>query len=223
MIYEEREIRVVRHKLPEFIDLTQGRHRSMLDDAGSSILCLLSTIVGGPPEDALLITSYPDIQTWKKVQGALCEQREPWEERARLVESETVRLLEPSSERPKREISVSDRRSVYGVRRFIIRPTDWQRFVELSASLWKAWEPALDSVILGLFRTCAWTDPQNLVLFTGYQSVSHWEETRKFLRSDRSAGYTAESWSELQEAHRIRNMDLPLSAGVKLMQANWRN
>ena len=82
------------------------------------------------------------------------------------------------SSRPKEAVPPEDRRTVYGYRRFFVRPADLDEFVHCSQDgIWPRIE-AQGACILGLWATLAATDPLEVVLLTGYHGPAHWEETR---------------------------------------------
>ncbi len=234
-IYELRRSLLRRHGLEAYRRLLLGHIWPGLEACGARPLCLLSALVGGPPEETYLIVGYRDAAEWERLQWAgptlLAGTASPWAdlepklaERRGLVLEESVHLMRPVEGRPKEPVPLVDRRDVYGLRRFLMRSEDWPEFVRSSWTLWGSWEDRLDSPILGMFRGAVVTDPLPVTLLTGYRSPSHWEQTRDLFKggaAERPADMSPADWSKLLADYRIRNVDLPLTAYVCLMKAHW--
>ena len=148
-----------------------------LEDAGHRPLCLLNGSIGASVEDVVLITGYKDLEFWQSAQLTLAGAN-PGEAPREWVEGEQVKLLEASSYRPDPETPESDRRPVYGMRRWWIDPNDWLEFNRRSyEGVW----PALDHMghyVLGQFRDMATTSPLEILNLAGYHNPSHWQATR---------------------------------------------
>ena len=133
-------------------------------------LCVLTGLIGYPPEEVLQVTRFSGIDAWQQAQSHVPD--------LGLAEKEEVRLMRSISSRPKELVPAEDRRAVYGYRRFFIRPNDLEEFVHCSEDgIWPRIE-AQDARILGLWATLAATDPLEVGLLTGYHGPAHWEETR---------------------------------------------
>ena len=223
--YEERRVVVRRGAFPGFRRLVLQTLWPALSEAGARPLCLLNGLIGAPADETYLFTGFPDVEAWLRAQRVLSGASpddgatDPLrEQRADLILEERARLLVDSGVRPKPETPVSDRRRVYGMRRFWLAPADWPAFMQHSAGgIWPRIE-AQDACILGLFRDAATTEPLEALLLTGYHGPAHWEETRA----------TSEAVSRLpedlrergREAHEGRNA-MTLRSYVRLMTAHW--
>ena len=196
-----------------------------LSTAGARPLCLLSGLIGVPAEETYLFTGFPDLDAWARGQQVLTAlspdegtANHASSTRAALIAEEHARLLVDSGVRPKPQTPASDRRAVYGMRRFWIQPADWPAFVRHSAEgIWPRIE-AQDACILGLFRDAATTEPLECVLLTGYHGPAHWQETRA----------TSEAFARLpddlreSDSHaRTDRTTMTLRSYVCLMTAHW--
>ncbi len=220
MIYEERRVVLRRGALPDYRQIHLDRAWPALRSVGARPLCLLSGLIGLPAEETYSFTGYRDIATWEDLQqdAVGAASREALAERAGLIVEESVRLLRPSDERPNPETPATDRRAVYGMRRFSIRPEDWPDFLRYSAAgVWVRIE-AQDARILGLFRDAATTNPLGVTLLTGYHGAAHWEATRGW--RERPAAIAPDLWELGARAASARNA-ITLSTHVCLMNAHW--
>jgi hypothetical protein len=224
VLYEERRIVLRRGALPDFRAHVHGTLWPALAGAGARPLCLLSGLIGLPAEEAFLFTGFADADAWLASQRLFGGDPDrggaaSWsEERAASVVEERARLLVDSGVRPEAEISAADRRAVYGMRRFWIRPPDWPAFVQHSAEgIWPRIE-SQDARILGLFRDAAVTEPLECVLLTGYHGPAHWEETRG--TSEAFARLPDDLRGNDTQARGGRNA-LTLRSYVCLMTAHW--
>ncbi|HJN88593.1 MAG: hypothetical protein QF714_10035 [Dehalococcoidia bacterium] len=167
--YELRQTTLRSHGLDEYVRQTGP------SADGGKLLCRLSGFIGYPPEEVLEVTGFPGLAAWTQAQQ---ERRESGPPDNGLIEKQEVRLLRSISSLPKSPVPAEDRRTIYGYRRFFIRPTDLDDFVNCSENgIWPRIE-AQDARILGLWTTLAATDPQEIILLTGYHGPGHWEETR---------------------------------------------
>lgn len=213
MIYEEHTVLLATGALPAYRRHLLQVWWQRAEAAGQRPLCVLSGLIGAPAEEVHLFTGYPDAVAWEQAQ-------EPLEDSAQheLVLEERVRLWRPSAVRPKPATPPADRRAVYGMRRFTIRPRDWPDFVRHSAEgIWPRIE-GQEACILGLFRDAAATDPLEATLLTGYHGPAHWEATR--VVSERPAPAPATAWAR-EEPHRTGRQAMTLRTQVCLMRAHW--
>jgi hypothetical protein len=223
--YEERRVIVRRGAFRDYRRFVHDSLWPALTDAGARPLVLLSGLIGAPAEETYLVTGFPDLESWQRCQYVLTGTSPDdggvdsiGERRAALIEDERARLLIDSGVRPKEQTPTSDRRAVYGMRRFWIRPADWPSFIRQSAEgIWPRIE-AQDACIFGLFRDAAVTEPMEALLLTGYHGPAHWQETRA----------TSESFAQIPDSLRVpdeqarsdRNA-LTLRSYVCLMAAHW--
>jgi hypothetical protein len=169
----------------------------------------MSGLIGSPATEILQITRFSDYASWDAAQLDRPS-------REGLVESEEVRLLRPIAARPKERLPEEDRRTVYGFRRFFTRATDLDEFAYCSGDgVWPRIE-AQGACILGLWTTIARTDPQEVILLTGYHGPSHWEETRGNLPMPE--GFDPELWERGRKLG-ARRGELTLRSWVKLLAA----
>lgn len=235
MIYEQRRVVIKRHALEAYRALLTDRLWPSLTRQGGHPLVLLSGLVGTPPEETYSFVGYSSLAEWERLQivgPRLARERESiWgdladdlEERCALVQEEQVLLLQPVDDRPSHPVPVDIRRPLYGFRRFQLHSEDWPEFVRSSQTIWDSWEDRLDSVILGMFRGLAITEPLPVSLMTGYRSPSHWEQTRALFKggaSDRPSDVSEADWANIVRDYRLRNLELPITSHVCLMQAHW--
>jgi hypothetical protein len=210
MLYEERTISLKPGMVGEFLRWSRQDHRSIVHDHGGRVLCVMGGLIGSQASELLQITRFPDFDSWQRLQTIVAPKR------AELVESEEVRLLRAIAARPKEALPDEDRRAVYGYRRFFTRGSDLDEFVYCSGEgVWPRFE-AQDACILGLWTTMAATDPQEVVLLTGYHGPGHWEETRGNLPMPE--GFDPELW-ERGRVLGARRGQLTLKSWVKLLRA----
>ncbi len=211
MIFEERRTLVAPNQLDEYL----SRHRSELIPsiraAGGEVICLLSGLIGNPQNEIVQITSWRSLYAWRQAQTAFREGP------SELHHSEEVRLLRAISSRPETVIPEEDRRQVYGFRRFFIHPQDLDDFVNCSENgIWPRIE-AMDACILGLWTTIAETNPQEIIIATGYRSLSHWEKTR--YEGTPPPGVDRALWDN-EDGLRRRRVEMTLQTWVCLMRAH---
>jgi hypothetical protein len=210
MIYEERFTNLTRGSMGEYARRLREVERTVVHDNGGRVLCLMSGLIGSPANELLQVARYPDYASWQAAQAARPGGLEG------LVESEEVRLLRAIAARPKDVLPPEDRRTVYGFRRFFTRAADLDEFAHCSGEgVWPRIE-AQGACILGLWTTIAATDPQEVILLTGYHGPAHWEETRGNLPMPE--GFDPELW---ERGRRLgaRRGELTLKSWVKLMTA----
>lgn len=228
MLYEERRLRFARGALPDFLRLTRECLRPLLQRQGAETLALLSGQIGLGAEEGCQINAFPSFDAWQRLQLDSGSSRPDWidepewsaiaaalDARAALVQDEEVRLLSACSSRPRAQIDAEDRRAVYGLRYFSIKPESLGEFVQLSEEgVWPRIE-AQGARILGLWRDAAATEPLRLTLLTGYHDAAHWQATRVFGQAP--AEFTAEARRQARDINLQRGC-LTLHSHVYLMQ-----
>ena len=178
-----------------------------LKSHGGEVICLMRGLIGLSPTTLVQITSYNDIHSWDGSQDLWPSLRE------QFVERESVRLLKPVSQRPKKMIPIEDRRPIYGYRKFIISPDDLSEFVTCSENgIWPRIE-SMGACILGMWTTTTSTTPMKVILLTGYHSPSHWEQTRY---APENMGASKELWDR-EMSYRSRRVELTKTTKVNLM------
>jgi hypothetical protein len=225
MWYEERRVVLRRGSLPAWRALVFDQLWPELRRAGTRPLCLLSGLIGAAAEETYLFTGFPDADSWLRCQPLIAgldpdTASDSGAQRARtdLIAEESARLLRASPVRPKDVTPETDRRAVYGMRRFWIAPGDWPRFVENSANgIWPRIE-SQDAAILGLFRDAATTDPLECTLLTGYHGPAHWEATR--VREQPPADLDP-TLVTAETPRRLSRQAMTLRSYVRLMTAHW--
>jgi hypothetical protein len=210
MLYEERTTQVGQGAIAEYVRWHRQDHRGVVHDNGGRVLCMMSGLIGAPATEVLQVTRFPDFEAWERSQSVASAKR------AELVDSEEVRLLRAIAARPKEGLPDEDRRAVYGYRRFFTRASDLEEFAYCSGDgVWPRIE-AQGACILGLWTTVASTEPQEVVLLTGYHGPAHWEETRGNLPMPE--GFDPELWERGRRLGARRN-ELTLKSWVKLLRA----
>ena len=210
MIFEERRTLVAPGKLAEYLSRRSSELVPSIRAAGGEVICLLSGLIGNPQNELVQITSWRSLNAWRQAQAAFREGP------SEMHQSEEVRLLRAISSRPKTSIPEEDRRSVYGFRRFFIHPHDLDEFVNCSENgIWPRIE-AMDACILGLWTTASETNPQEIIIATGYHSPSHWERTR--YEGTPPPGVDRALWDNEYDLRR-RRVEITLSSWVCLMRA----
>ena len=187
-----------------------------LETEGARPLGLFNGLIGAPATAFLAVTGYPSYASYRELQDRGVP-REP--SLTELIHDERIRLLTDCGVRPKPALDPADRRAVYGVRSFVLRPERWDEFVRDSAEgIWPRIE-SQGAAILGMFREIAATYPTDALLLTGYNGPAHWEATRG-LEYARPEYISAEEWARAVELSRAR-AGLVLRSHVTLMTAHW--
>lgn len=211
MIFEERRIHIKPGSLPAFLGVSREETWPGLVEHGGSMLALLGGMIGDPMNQLLQVSRFPSFEAWESAQQAYGPSR------AEYVETEAARALRQISGRPKATLPEADRRPVYGVRKFMVRAEDVEDFAHRSENdVWVQFE-AVEVRILGMWTTVGRTEPQEVLLATGYTSVAHWEATRG--RIERPASFAdAEAWNRAGELASGRNR-LVVASSVALMRS----
>lgn len=175
MLYEERYTTTGVRLGRRYLEHCREKILPALRAGGGRVLCLTSGLIGDPDSSFLQMTAFEDMAAWQGARDIYATGREG------LVESEEVRLLRPVASLPTGdEVAVENRRASYGYRRFFIEPDSLDDFVRCSEDGVWPWYHAAGCRILGLWTPLAGTEPQEIVLMTGYDGPGHWEETRFF-------------------------------------------
>ncbi len=183
---------------------------------GARPLALFNGLIGAPATAFLSVTGYAGWDAYQELQRCDLPREASLMD---LIHHEQVRVLEDCGVRPRAALDPADRRAVYGVRSFVLRPENWDEFVRDSAEgVWPRIE-SQGAAILGMFREIAATTPTDALLLTGYNGPAHWEATRG-LEYARPADISAESWERAVELSRAR-AGLVLRSHVTLMTAHW--
>ena len=161
----------------------------------------------------MYFTGFEDFDAWQAAQPILTGDSSSLRE---WIASEEARPLLASAYRPTGPTRPEDRRPVYGLRRWWIRPEEWLTFNRLShEGVW----PAMDQMghwVLGQFRDAVTTNPLAVINLAGYHDVAHWQATR----TPAEHGVPAEELEKLATLGRQRN-DIVISSYVCLMAAHW--
>ncbi len=213
MIYEERRIRLHPGSLRDYRTWALETMWPALTAAGHRPLCVLNGLIGAGAEEVVCFNGFEDFDAWQAAQPLLAGDADgprQW------IASEEARPLLSSAYRPTGPTRPEDRRPVYGLRRWWIRPEDWLTFNRLSyEGVW----PPLDHMghwVLGQFRDAATTSPLAIINLAGYPDVAHWQYTRK----PSEHGVPAELLEKFETLGRDRGK-LVLSRHVCLMAAHW--
>ncbi len=210
MIYEERRITLEPRAMQDFLKLSREETWPRLKEMGGGLLSLMGGMIGAGANDLVQITRFTDLEAWSRAAAAYTAAR------ATLIQSETAQPLRAISSRPKQRLVDDDKRPVYGYRRFYIRYEDIDDFGRDSEQgIWVRFE-AHNARILGLWTTVARTEPQEVILATGYTGPGHWEATRGGL--ERPEGFDEDAWRRAGEIGSGRAA-LTLRSSVNLMRA----
>ena len=219
-LYEHRTTMVEPKRFPEYRDLFLTETWPRLVEAGFRPLCLLNALIGGTPEEVHTFIGSPSWDEWRRGQEILVGIGDDAYRNARrdLIVSETARPKIPYSGRPLEVTPDSDRRAVYGLRRWTIDPATWERFSELTEfGVW----PAMDAMghrVLGNFYDAVLSDDMEVTNLAGYHSVGNWHETRT--PQAPGSGVSEELLKLFQESIRERHA-LTRHTWVQLMNAHW--
>ena len=156
------------------------------------------------------------VRELRRLAGGTAHPNRRFERAAGVGPSQEARPLLASAYRPTGPTRPEDRRPVYGLRRWWIRPEDWLTFNRLSfEGVW----PAMDHMghwVLGQFRDAATTNPLAIINLAGYHDVGLWQATR----TPAQHGVPAEELGKLATLGRQRN-DIVILSYVCLMTAHW--
>jgi hypothetical protein len=210
VIYEERRITLEGRAFQEFMSVCREETWPRLKERGGTPLSLMSGMIGAGANELVQISRFADLDSWSRSAEAYSAAR------ASLVREETAQPLRAISGRPKALLTEDDKRPVYGYRRFYVRYEDIEEFARDSEQgIWVRFE-AVNARILGLWTTIARTEPQEIILATGYTGPGHWEATRGPL--ERPPDFDEEAWQRAGEIGAGRNA-LTLRSSVNLMRA----
>ena len=219
-LYEHRVTMIEPKRFPEYRALFLGETWPRLVDAGFRPLCLLNALIGGTPEEVHTFIGVPSWDEWRRGQEVLVGLGDDTYRYARraLIVNETAQPKIPYGGRPLAETPESDRRAVYGLRRWTIDPATWERFSYLTEfGVW----PAMDAMghrVLGNFHDAVLSDDMEVTNLAGYHSVGNWHATRT--PQDPGSGVSEEVLKLFQESVRERH-SLTRHTWVQLMNAHW--
>jgi hypothetical protein len=219
-LYEHRVTMIEPKRFPEYREIYLQETWPRLVEAGFRPLCLLNPAIGGTPEEVHSFIGYPSWDDWRRGQEILVGLGDDAYRNVRreLIVSETARPKIPYAGRPLAETPDSDRRAVYGLRRWTIDPSTWERFAHLTEfGVW----PAMDTMghrVLGNFYDAVLSDDLEVTNLAGYDSVGHWYETRS--PQAPGTGVSEEELKLFQESVRERH-SLTRHTWVQAMHAHW--
>ena len=217
-IFEERRLRLKQSSqidisgIKKYLSLFHGDIRPRIEENNGKTICVLQGIVGSPTNELLQITRFPDFNTYQQMQNILDNKG------ASLLESKEVRLFKSMTSRPKDPFPIEDSRPIYSDRRFFVRNYDINKCADLSENvIWPLYE-AWGCRVLGLFTTIVPTEIQEVMMFAGYNSIAHWEETRNIGFAPRPKTIPQKIWKKGKKAV-INRAELTLRSTVSLMKA----
>ena len=219
-LYEHRVTMVEPGRFREYRQLFLEQTWPRLASAGYRPLCLLNPTIGGTPEEVHSFVGIPTWDEWRRGQEIMVGLGDDAYRSVRreLIVNETARPKIPYSGRPLAETPESDRRAVYGLRRWTIDPVNWERFAELTEhGVW----PAMDAMghrVLGNFHDAVLSDDMEVTNLAGYHSVGNWHETRS--PQDPVYGVPTDLVELFFENARERE-SLVRHTWVQLMNAHW--
>ena len=218
MIFEERRLRLNQSSqvdisgIKKYLSLFREDIRPKIEEKNGKVICLLQGIVGNPTNELLQITRFPDLNIYQQMQPLLNNKG------VSLLESKEVRLFKSITSRPKDLLPIEDRRPIYSDRRFFIRNYDVEKCADLSENvIWPLYE-AWGCRVLGLFTTFVTSEIQEVMMFAGYNSIAHWEETRNIGFSTRPKMIPQKIWKEGKKAV-VNRAEFTLRSTVSLMRA----
>ena len=207
MITEERLMHLNPGQLQQYLDLIRNNISPSIRASGGRIICLLQGLIGSPSTKLIQMTQYQNIEAWQLAQGAWTVNREEY------IVRESTRILKPISSRPKEIVPPEDRRTIYGYRKFIISPASIAEFTVCSEEgIWPRLEKK-GACVLGMWSNAESVSPSEVILLTGYHSLSHWEETRF---AAEAPGEDNDLWNR-ENALRSRREELTLETFVEIM------
>ena len=223
-LYEHRVTMIEPKRFPEYRSLFLEETWPRLVEGGFRPLCLLNALIGGTPEEVHTFIGVPSWDEWRRGQEVLVglgvgQGDDAYRNTRRaLIVNETARPKIPYGGRPLAETPDSDRRAVYGLRRWTIDPATWERFSYLTEfGVW----PAMDAMghrVLGNFHDAVLSDDMEVTNLAGYHSVGNWHATRT--PQDPGSGVSEELLKLFQESVRERH-SLTRHTWVQLMNAHW--
>ena len=209
MITEERTVHLSQGQLSPYLEFIKNTISPSIRASGGRILCLLQGLIGSPSTKLLQMTQYENIEAWQLAQGAWTTNREEY------IIQESTRILKPISSRPKEITPPEDRRAIYGYRKFTVSSSSIAEFTVCSEEgIWPRLEKD-GACILGMWSNAESVSPSEVILLTGYNSLTHWESTR----------FTSESPTEdndlwnRESALRSRREQLTLQTFVEIMMS----
>jgi hypothetical protein len=217
MIFEERRLRLKQ----SFILDSSGiiKYHSLLRDdiqpriqkKNGKVIFVFQGIVGSPMNELLQITRFPDLNTYQQMQPILDKSGQT------LIESKEVQLFKSITSRPKDPLPIEDHRPIYSDRRFFVHNHDVEKCADLSEySVWPLYE-AWDCRVLGIFTTIKSSEIQEVMMFAGYNSIAHWEETRNIGFTARPKTIPRNIWKEGKNAV-IKRAEFTLRSTISLMK-----
>jgi len=219
-IFEERRIQLKQSSqvdisgIQKYLSLFYEELKPRIEEKNGRVICLLQGIVGSPTNEFLQITRFPDLNSYQQMQPILNNKG------ASLLKSKETRLFKSITSRPKDPLPIEDCLPIYSDRRFFFRSSDVEKCADLSENLiWPLYESWGVSV-LAIFTTVLTSEVQEVMMFSGYNSIAHWEETRNVVgfASRRPKSIPSIIWREGKKAV-FRRAELTLRSTISLMKA----
>lgn len=172
MIIEERKTSLFAGKTHSYLELCRNNIWHSIRSSSGSIICSASGFIGDPQTDIIQIIVYPDIESWQTSQGAWSSIKNS------LIKKEAVRILRPISFESKSSVPPEDRKNIYEYQKFIIDPVYLNEFTMcFEESIYTNFAD-LKISFLGIWTLASSTNPIEIIQMTGYESISHWEESK---------------------------------------------
>jgi hypothetical protein len=217
-IFEERRIRLKQASqldisgIKKYLSLFLEELNPKIEENNGKIICVLQGIVGSPTNELLQIIRFPDLHTYQQMHAILNN------EGTSLLESKETRLFKSITSRPKDPFPIEDHCPIYSDRRFFLRNYNIEKCADLSENLiWPLYE-GWGARVLGLFTTILTNEIQEVMMFAGYNSIAHWEETRNIGFASRPKMIPQKVWKDGKKAV-IKRAELTLKSTVSLMKA----
>ena len=198
------------NSLREYVSYCKSDYFPELEKDGAKVICLFQGVVGIPTNVYLQLTSYPNLNTYYKLQSQIRRKK------GDLIKDERIKFFKTITSYPKDPFPLEDSRPIYSNRAFYIQKKDIELYADLSfKKVWPLYE-AWGCGILGLFSSLAYELLHEIKLFAGYKSIAHWEQTRN-LAGSRPDLIDYKVWEEGRNAV-FQRAELTLASNVSLMR-----
>ena len=209
MIFEERKTSLFPEKNSTYLEICRDNVWQSIRSSNGSIICSVNGLIGNPQTDILQIIAYPDIESWQTSQGA-------WSSiESQCIKKESVRILRPINSESKSIIPPEERKAIYEYKIFIIDPVYLNEFNTCFTEAIYPNFQSFDISFLGIWTSAASTNPLEIIQMTGYNHVSHWEQSR--LQFSNLNNKSNELWNR-EKALRDRLEEITLESSVVLME-----
>lgn len=210
MIFEERKTSLFPEKTHTYLKMCRDNVWQSIRSSNGSIICSANGLIGNPQTDILQIIAYPDIESWQTSQGAWSSIENS------SIKKESVRILRPINSESKSMIPPEERKNIYEYKLITIDPIYLNEFTTcFNEAIYPNFK-SFDISFLGIWTSAASTNPLEIMQMTGYNHVSHWEQSRLQLSSLNDKAN--ELWDR-ENALRDRLEEITLESSIVLMES----